>query len=105
MNEFILIAGMAFVTYMTRYPLLALFGRISLPTPIFRALKYVPPAVLTAIIVPAIFMPGGQISLSLYNAHLIGATVATLVAWKTRSLLWTILLGMLVFLLMQGFMN
>src|SRR5207302_6158295 len=52
-NEVLLIAGMALVTLAIRYPLLALVGKVSLPEPVLRALKYVPPAVLTAIIVPA----------------------------------------------------
>ena len=44
------IAGMALVTFMIRYPVLAFLGKIPLPEPLFRALKYVPPAVLTAIV-------------------------------------------------------
>ncbi len=98
MKEALLILGMMIVTFGVRYPVLALVGRIELPEPVIRALRYVPPAVLTAIIVPPVLLRDGQIALTLDNAYLIGALVAIGVAWRTRNLLWTILLGMGVFL-------
>jgi len=97
MNEFWLILGMMLVTFGVRYPVLALVGQIDLPDPVFRALKYVPVAVLTAIVVPAVLMPDDELTISLQNAEMIGAIAATLVAWRTRSLLWTIVIGMAAF--------
>lgn len=96
MNEALLIAGMALVTFAIRYPVLALLGKIPLPEPIFRALKYVPAAVLTAIIIPAVVIgQDSRLDLRLTNAYLIAGLVAALVAWRTRNLLLTIILGML----------
>ena len=97
-QEAIIILGMALVTFAVRYPVLALVGRMSLPEPVLRALKYVPPAVLTAIVVPAVLLPEGELAVRLDNAYLIGAIVAVIIAWRTRSLLWTILIGMAIFL-------
>ena len=96
MNEWLTIFGMMLVTFAVRYPVLALVGKIPLPDPIFRSLKYVPPAVLTAIIVPAVLMPAGSIALSFSNAPLFAGIIAGLVAWRSRNLLLTIVLGMLV---------
>jgi branched-subunit amino acid transport protein len=93
MNEVLLIAGMVAATFLVRYPVLALLGRVSMPDPVLRALRYVPPAVLTAIIVPEVLMPDGQLKIA-NNAYLIAAVVAALVSWRTRSLLLTIVLGM-----------
>jgi branched-subunit amino acid transport protein len=93
-----LIAGMVVVTYAVRWPVMALVGRIDLPEGVLRALKYVPPAVLTAIVVPGVLMPAGTVDLSWQNAYLIGGIAAAVVAWRSRSLLATILLGMAVFL-------
>jgi branched-subunit amino acid transport protein len=93
-----LIAGMAVVTYAVRWPVMALVGRIDPPEGVLRALKYVPPAVLTAIVVPGVLMPAGALDLSWRNAYLIGGVAAAVVAWRSRSLLATILLGMVVFL-------
>lgn len=98
MNEFALIFGMMLVTFGVRYPVLALVGRMELPEPALRALRYVPVAVLTAITVPAVLMPEDKIWISLENAYLVGGLVAVVIAWRTRSLLWTIVLGMAIFL-------
>lgn len=94
MNEIVLIIGMALVTFGVRYPVLALLGKINLPDPLFRALKYVPPSVLVAIIVPAALMPEGTIEANLANSNLVAAIVAVVVAWRTKNLLLTIILGM-----------
>jgi len=96
-QELILIAGMMAVTFGVRYPVLAITGRISLPAPIVDALKFIPPAVLTAIIVPAVLMPGGEIEIGFSNAYLVAGLVAAVVAWRRKNLLLTIVVGMGVF--------
>lgn len=94
MNEVLLIAGMAIVTFATRYPVLAFLSRKTMPASIFRALKYVPLAVLSAIIFPAVLLREGELALGLENAPLFASLVAAVVAWRTRNLLLTILIGM-----------
>jgi branched-subunit amino acid transport protein len=99
MNEPLLIAGMALVTFAARYPLLVLLGKMSLPQPVLRALKYVPPAVLTAIITPSVIFPRtSQPEFTLSNEYLVAAIVASLVAWRSRNVLLTIVIGMLTLL-------
>lgn len=102
MDEVLLIAGMMMVTFGVRYPVLALVGRMNLSPAVLRALKYVPPAVLSAIVFPAVLLRDDRLALSIDNAALVGAVVAILVAWRTRSLLWTIVIGMATFLLWQA---
>lgn len=102
MNETLLILGMMAVTFLARYPLLAIVGRVELPKRFFRALRYVPVAVLTAITVPAAIMPAGEIDLSPENAYFIGAIVSVVIAWRTKNLLLTILIGMGIFLLWRA---
>jgi len=101
MNEPLLIAGMAAVTFLIRYPMLALVGRIELPRPVFEALGYVPPAVLAAIVTPALLMPDGQtIVIGLTNRGLLAGVLAGLFMWRSKNLLLTIVLGMAVYLLL-----
>jgi len=97
LNEALLILGMMAVTVIVRYPVLALVGRFDIPAPVYRALKFVPVAVLTAISVPEILAPEGELALSYSNAHLVAGTIAIATAWRTRNLLATIVLGMAVF--------
>lgn len=102
MNEFVLILGMALVTFAIRYPMLVLVGRVELPDNLIRALRYVPVAVLTAIIVPAVIMPEGAPDISLSNSYLVGGVIAALIAWRTRNLLLTIGGGMVIFLVWRA---
>ena len=98
MNEIYLIAGMTFVTFVIRYSMFAIAGRIEFPTRLINAFRYVPPAVLTAIIVPAVLIPtGDEINLSYTNPYLIGALIALSVGWLNKNLLLTIIIGMLGF--------
>jgi branched-subunit amino acid transport protein len=96
---------MTAVTFGVRYPVLVLVGKIPLPESVFRALRYVPPAVLTAIIVPAVLMPNGTVDVSFSNAYLVAGVVSALVAWRTKSLLLTIGIGMVVMLAWQALMG
>ncbi|MCL6415565.1 AzlD domain-containing protein [Aestuariirhabdus sp. Z084] len=101
MNDLLLILGMVAVTFPVRYTLFALAGRFRFPEAVSDALRFVPPAVLTAIIVPAVLMPNGEIQLSLDNAYLIGGLIAVAIAWFSRNLLLTILIGMTSFLILK----
>jgi branched-subunit amino acid transport protein len=100
-NEFLLISGMMLVTLAIRYPVLVLSGRIKLAPWFLQLLRYVPPVVLTAIVVPAVLIPEHQLALSYTNARLIGAIAAVLMAYWRKNLLLTITVGMLVFFVWQ----
>ncbi|GAB4463886.1 MAG: hypothetical protein Kow00120_30170 [Anaerolineae bacterium] len=89
--------GMALVTFAVRYPLLAFTGRVSLPARVVRALRFVPVAVLSALVAPAMFMPAGAPDISLTNAYLVSGLVTVAIAWWKKNLLLTIVLGMAVF--------
>jgi branched-subunit amino acid transport protein len=102
MEHFLMVAGMAGVTFLIRYSLLPLSGRIHFSEGLQRALGYVPPAVLTAIIAPAVMMPNGtsyQVSLS--NPYLAGAVVTTAIGLVGKNLLVTIVGGMGFFICWQ----
>ncbi|MDM8520416.1 AzlD domain-containing protein [Anaerolineales bacterium HSG6] len=99
MTEIYVVIGMALVTFFIRYSMFAVSGQIQLPVYMTQVLRYVPPAVLTAITVPAVLMPHGeQVELTTNNPYLIGALVACAVGWYSRNLLLTIVVGMVAFL-------
>lgn len=90
----LLIIGMTAVTYLTRMPLLMLSGD-NMPPFIKRWLSFVPPAILSALIAPSIFLPQKTLDLSLNNHYLFAAIITTFVAYKKQNLLLTIILGVL----------
>ena len=90
-----IISGLA--TFAIRATFIILIGQREIPQQLRRALYFIPPAVLTAIILPELVLPKGQLNLSLANPNLLAGIVAVLVAWRTRSVLLTIVVGMAVF--------
>ena len=102
MEQYWMVAGMAGVTFFIRYSLLPLSGRLHLSAGLQRAMGYVPPAVLTAIIVPAVMMPNGHhIQISGSNPYLIGGVLTTVIGLVGKNLLVTIVGGMGAFISWQ----
>lgn len=97
MNEVLMIFGMFVVTFGVRYVLFALADNIEFPETLKRALNYVPIAVLTAIIFPAVFISQGELFFSVENPYIIGAIVAVAVSFWRRSMLLTVAVGLLAF--------
>jgi len=96
MTLWLMILGMVIVTYSVRLSVMAWLGGDGLPPVIRRGLRYVPPAALTAIIAPALLMPEGRVDVSPGNLRLIAGVVAAVVAWRTRSMLLPIGVGMVL---------
>ena len=92
MSTWIAVIAAGVATYAIRLSFIALFGRIEVPDPLERALRYVPPAVLAAIAVPGVAAPGGLYDL--WNPFVPAAILGGLAAWKTRSIGAAILIGM-----------
>ena len=91
----IVIIAVGALNFLSRLSFIALFARLRMPSLVGRALRYVPAAMLTAIVVPAVVLPGpGEVDAALADARLAAALVATLVAWRTRSTTATITAGM-----------
>ena len=102
MNEVTLILGMFIITFSIRFLMFAFAGKISFPEWLAKSLKFVPPAVLTAIIIPAVIMSSGVIDISFTNNYLIAALFSFVIALVTKNLLKTIGLGMIFFLILQS---
>ena len=74
------------ITYASRLSFIAFFARREMPPVLARALRHVPVAMVTAIVVPAIvFASPGVLVLGPGNAKLVAALVAGAVAWWSGS--------------------
>ena len=89
------------LTYATRLSFILLFGKVEVPIFLQHALRFVPIAVLSAIILPALLIHDNALYLSVHNARLIAGVAATGVAWRTKNILLTIIAGMAVLWLLQ----
>ena len=91
----LIIIAVGILNYLSRVSFIALFARVDMPPPIARALRFVPAAMLTAIVVPAVvFTVPATLSLSYANPKLVAALIATGIAWRTRDATTTMLGGM-----------
>lgn len=97
----ILIFGMAVVTYLPRFLPMYLLTRLEVPKLFILWLRYIPVAVLAALIVPGITTVERQVHLAWGNAYFLASIVAFLVAWRSKSMMLTVTVGMGVVLLLQ----
>jgi len=102
MNLWLIIIGMGVITYAIRLSMIVMSGQIQLSDQLQRALRYVPPAVLSAIILPEMVQPGGTLDLSLGNERLLAGLIAILVAWFTKNMIWTVAVGMIALWILQA---
>jgi branched-subunit amino acid transport protein len=88
----IIISGL--ITFAIRLSFIVVLGQMKVPETFTRALRFVPAAVLSALILPDMLRPGGELNLSIGNPRLLAGLVAGLVAWGTKNILLTIIAGM-----------
>ncbi len=105
MNIWVVIIIAGLYTFLIRFSFIALVDKIELPGWLSSSLKYVPPSVLMVIAAQSLFYPLGRLDISFGNVRLLAGIVAVLVAWKTRSVLITILVGMAVLVGLQYFIH
>jgi branched-subunit amino acid transport protein len=101
MNIWLIMFIGGLLTFGMRFSLIFLFGRLEVPETMRRALHYVPPAVLSAIIFPELLYRAGSLDLTFGNIRLVAGIIAILVAGHTKNTLLTILAGMLALLILQ----
>jgi len=98
----IVVLAVGGLNYLSRLSFIAVFARVDMPPLVSRALRFVPAAMLTAIVVPAVvFVAPGNVGLTPGNPKLIAALAATVVAWRTRSPTATMIAGMAALWLAQ----
>lgn len=84
-------------------PLFLLKGR-KLPEHFERALGFIPPAAFAALVANDLLTPGMfEAGLWPAAAPLVAAVIVVVVAWKTKSLLWSALSGVAVYALLSLF--
>ena len=98
----ILFLALALGTFALRYSFIYLFGKMDMPDWLRDALKFVPASVLAALVFPALTYTNGTLNLTLNNIRLLAGIGGALVAWRTKNVMWTILVGMVLFWILQA---
>ena len=95
----VILGGMV-VTYASRLSFISLLPAHRLPGWLRLALRFVPPAVLAALVAPELLRPAGPLAISLANDRLLAGLVACLVAWRLRNTWLTLGAGMVAYLIL-----
>lgn len=90
------IAVLALATLLTRGSFFLFLHGMTVPPRVQASLRFIPPAVFAALVVPELALIEGRLALGGPYDRLIAGIVAGIVAWRTKSSLLTILAGMLV---------
>jgi branched-subunit amino acid transport protein len=101
MNIWIVMITVGLLTFLIRLSFIVLLERIKLPEAFQRALRLVPIAVLSAIIAPELGYLKDTLFISPANPRLLAGIVATLVAYLTKNVVWTIIAGLAVFWILK----
>lgn len=94
----VITAGVA--TFAMRFVFIGLFGKISVPPMLERGLRYIAPAVLAALTVPAVVSPGG--TFDPWNAFVPAAIIGGIAAWATKSIGAAVLFGLPALWILQA---
>lgn len=89
-----IILGMAAVTYIPRMLPLVLLARIGMPEGFIRWLRFVPVAILAALLAPELVLHNGQVALNAANTNLLAAVPCFAAAILTRNMLLTVGVGL-----------
>jgi branched-subunit amino acid transport protein len=93
--DFVSIAIVGIGTYAMRAVFIVALANKRIPDAVLVALRYVGPAVLTALIVTLLSDDAGNVSIGL--PEVAGFVAGGAVAYRTRNQIWTLFAGMAVF--------
>lgn len=97
----LLFAGMALVTYLPRMLPIVILSRFRLPPLLLKWLEFVPVAVLSALLASGLLVKQGSLALPPAHPDLLAALPAIVVAVWSRSLMGTVITGILAMALLR----
>lgn len=92
MDNFLLLTVIGIGTFLLRASFIGILGDRGVPEALKRGLRFVPAAVLPALVVNPMLRSDNGIDLT--NPRLLASVLALVVAARTRSILWTIVTGL-----------
>lgn len=98
---YLIILGLWIVNYVPRMLPMIVLSKLNIPEPIIKWLGFIPAAVLSAITFQSILMPDQKLAIDLQNPYLLSAIPTFAIAIKTRSMVSTLIAGMLSMALLQ----
>lgn len=103
MSDWVVVAIIGIGTYLLRFSFIGVLGTRPMPVWAQRPLKYVAPAVLAALVAPAVLLVDGSADITpLGNPRFAAAVAAAFVAWRAKNVAAVIIVGMSLLWLLQA---
>jgi branched-subunit amino acid transport protein len=103
MNLWLVVIVAGALTFLIRLSFISLPANWEMPHWAQRALSFVPPAVMTAIVFPELLVRDAHLAVNPDNHRLIAGVIAILVAWRFKKIMPTIIVGMAALWLLQHY--
>jgi len=101
MNLWLVVIVAGLLTFLIRLSFISLLASWEMPPLAQRALSFVPPAVMTAIVFPELLVRDAHLAVSMDNRRLIAGVIPIFVAWRFKKIMPTIVVGMAALWLLQ----
>jgi branched chain amino acid efflux pump len=102
LNIWVVMVAAGLITFGIRLSFILLLERVQTPDWFKRSLRFVPPAVLSALILPELIRHNDVVDFSWRNPQLMAGLAAVLVAWRTRNVVLTIAAGMIALVILEA---
>lgn len=103
MSDWLIVVSIGIGTYLLRFSFIGVFGTRPMPIWAQRPLKYVAPAVLAALVLPAVLLANDRMDVTpLGNPRFLAALLAGVVAWRLKSVAAVIVVGMALLWALQA---
>lgn len=103
MKFWIVIVSVGLLNYLSRLSFIAFFANRGMPPLLARALKFVPAAMLTALVVPMVAAAPSLAGGIQIDARVPAAAIAVVVAYRARSTIATLVTGMAALWVFRAF--
>ncbi|MGB9812726.1 MAG: AzlD domain-containing protein [Thermovenabulum sp.] len=102
-NYIYLVIGMSVVTYISRMIPAVVLSKRNIPEIFIKFLSYIPVTVLSALFFPSILVVDNKINISTSNTLLITSLLTFPLAYKTKNMFLTVIVGMIIIALLNKF--
>ena len=103
MSLWVIVGVIGVFAYLMRLSFVGTLGARSMPAWAERPLRYVAPAVLAALVLPAVMVRDGFVDvLPASNPRFLAALIAAVVAWRTKNVAAVVVVGMVSLWLLQA---
>ncbi len=100
-----IIIAIGLVTYLVRLAPFLVIRAIRLPESVIKWIHYLGEGIIVSLLIPFLLLEGDKVNISLGNIKIISSLFCILVALLTKSMICTILIGIVITIVLHSFVK